>query len=156
MSKTRDSEAPDRSITREDLFPIPPEALFDALVTPSAIRSWWNASNAIVAPVAGGVWAATWGGTGDAPEFVVSATLEAFERPGRILMSGFRYLSPQGPLPFDSSRLATEFLVAPAEGGARLTVTQYGFPGTPDADVFFAGCVTGWEKTFDGIRTFCR
>ena len=142
-----------RSIEREAVFPLAPEALFDLLVTPSAIRAWWSAQQAIVMPRAGGIYCATWGGTEDRPEYVTCATIEVLERPKRLVLADFRYMAPL-PLPFDTSSLVTEFCVEPAQGGARLSVFQGGFPTDTSADAFYAGCQTGWKSTFEGIVRF--
>ena len=45
----------------QESFPVDPECLFELLHTPSHIRHWWRAAQAIVLPEAGGFWAATWG-----------------------------------------------------------------------------------------------
>jgi uncharacterized protein YndB with AHSA1/START domain len=142
-----------RSIEREVVLPLAAEAVFDLLVTPSAIRTWWSAAQAIVLPRAGGVYCGTWGGTEDRPEYTTCATIEVFERPKRLVLADFRYLSPE-PLPFDTSSLVTEFGVEPTQGGARLSVFQGGFPEGASADAFYASCQEGWKRTFEGIVSF--
>ena len=108
---------------------------------------------AIVMPRAGGIYCGTWGGTEDRPEYVTCGTIEVFERPKRLVLSDFRYLAPS-PLSFDTSSLVTEFSVEPAQGGARLSVFQGGFPADAAADEFYAGCQAGWKRTFEGIASF--
>src|SRR3972149_7822260 len=46
-----------------------PETVFQLLITPSAIREWWQASRAIVDAREGGVWGAAWGSSEDDPDY---------------------------------------------------------------------------------------
>lgn len=134
----------------EESFEAAPERVFRLLVTPSDIRGWWSASRAIVLPERGGSFAATWGAEDD-PDYVTIATIRAFEPPARLVLADYRYRAKTGPLPFEAD-FVTEFLVIPEDRGARLRVTQDGFPCDARADAFYAGCERGWKDTFDGIR----
>ena len=141
-----------RSHEHREVFPLPPDALFALLHTPSAIRGWWGASRAIVHPRQGGRWAAAWGPEDD-PEYVTTATMLAFEPPRRIVFGDYQYYSRSGPLPFEAD-FRTAFLVEPHAEGATLQVIQEGFPEGPEGDEFYAACDRGWRDTFAGIRRF--
>ena len=142
-----------REIERSVLLPAPPEAVFAALHTPSAIRHWWGAARAIVNPVAGGLWVAAWGDDEDAPEYITAATLRVFEPPRRLVMAEFRYFARDGALPF-ACDLPTEFSVDPQGEGSLLRVLQTGFPDETAADEFYAACQSGWDDTLKGMERF--
>ena len=142
-----------RKHVHEEVFPAPPERVFALLHTPSAIRSWWGVSRAIVLPQAGGVWAAAWGEVEDDPDYITVATIREFEPPHRLVLTDYRYRARSGPLPF-RAEFVTEFVVRPHPEGAVLRVTQEGFPTSREADDFYAGCQKGWRDTFAGIRRF--
>ena len=72
-----------RAHVHSEEFPVSPDRLFAILTQPSAIRSWWSASRAIVVPAKGGTWAAAWGEDEDDPDYVTVATLSEFEPPKR-------------------------------------------------------------------------
>lgn len=142
-----------RRHVHEELLPCAPERLFALLHTPSAIRAWWGAARVIVLPERGGIWAATWGGSEDDPDYVTVATIGTFDPPRRLVLTDYHYRARSGPLPFDAA-FVTEFLVTPHPDGAVLRVTQDGFPADPAADAFYAACQTGWRETFAGIRSY--
>ncbi|HUF11242.1 MAG TPA: SRPBCC domain-containing protein [Rhodothermales bacterium] len=142
-----------RSIKHSIELETPPEETFRLLHTPSEIRHWWGASQAIVIAQTNGIWVGTWGGSEDHPDYVSAARISDFSPPHRMLLTDFLYES-SAPLPFDSSDLTTEFLVQATDRGSRLWVTQHGFPDEEVADEFFAACQRGWVDTFEGIRRF--
>jgi len=142
---------PTRCHVHEESFPASPDELFALLVTPSAIRSWWSASRAIVVAEEGGSWAATWGADEDAPDYATVATIRVFEPPRRLVLADYRYRAKGGPLPFRAD-FVTEFRIEPRPGGASLRVAQDGFPAGREGDEFLAGCERGWRDTFAGIR----
>jgi uncharacterized protein YndB with AHSA1/START domain len=135
-------------------LPVPPERVFEILITPSAIRDWWGAARAIVLPQVDGTWAAVWGADEDEPDYIAIARLAAFDPPRRLKFADCQYFARSGPLPFDSSALSTEFTAEPRPTGALLRVVQDGFPDDPAADAFYAACEKGWQDTFAGIRRF--
>lgn len=141
-----------RSHQHEEQFSASPQALFELLLTPSAIREWWSASAAIVVPRIGGCWAARWGEEDD-PDYLTAATIEVFEPPRRMVLADYQYVAKQGGLPFEAD-FNTEFVVEAAADGARLRVTQHGFPAGPEADEYLAACKQGWTDTFAGIRRY--
>ena len=138
----------------EEPFGVPPERMFDMLVTPSAIRGWWGASHVIVIPKIGGVWTAAWGDEDD-PDYISSATLVEYDPPSRLVMKYGEYYAKSGALPFKFSDDAlTSFTISPDAEGCRLRVEQTGFPCDAVADGFYAACETGWKNTFAGMREF--
>lgn len=146
------SDATLRTHVHEERFGVPPERLFAALHTPSSIRGWWGASRAIVMPEAGGTYALAWGDEDD-PDYITIATIEAFEAPRRLRLVDYRYRAKDGGPPFEAD-FTTEFELEPDPEGARLRVTQRGFPPGPDGDAFLDACATGWRDTFAGVRRF--
>ncbi len=77
-----------------------PATPFSALVTPSAIREWWNANRAIVNARHGGYWMAAWGSREDQPDYVCGYDISDFETPPRLEFSSPRYAAQTGDLPF--------------------------------------------------------
>ncbi len=142
-----------RAITREDVFPAAPEALFRLLHTPSEIRRWWGAARAIVIATQGGLWVAAWGTAEDAPDYIAAATISEFRPPQRLVLSDYRYYARAEPLPFEAD-FVTEFEVMAHPDGSVLRVAQRGFPGVSEADAFYAACEQGWRDTFAGIRRY--
>lgn len=142
-----------RTHVHEESFPVPPEKLFALLHTPSAIRKWWGAARAVVVPEPGGGWAAAWGASEDAPDYVTMATIREFEPPRRLVLSDYRYRAKSGPLPFEAE-FVTEFVVTPQPEGSLLRMSQDGFPAGPEGDGFHAACERGWRDTFAGIRRY--
>lgn len=143
-----------RSHVHEEQFDTSPKAMFDLLVTPSAIREWWGASRVIVLPKQGGIWTAAWGDEND-PDYITTATLVEFDPPKCLVMKYGEYYAKSGPLPFRFADDAiTRFSIEPDGSGCRLKVEQTGFPCDAVADEFYAACETGWKDTFDGIRNF--
>ena len=142
-----------RKHIHEEEFETTPERLFMLLVTPSSIRQWWSAANAIVIPKVGGTWTAAWGDDEDHPDYITAATIREFDAPNRMVLDNYQYHAKSGPLPFEAD-FVTAFVVSATPSGASLQVTQDGFPSTSDSDGFFAACQQGWQDTFDGIRAF--
>lgn len=138
----------------EVLLPCKPERTFALLHTPSAIRQWWGAARAIVLAWPGGLWVASWGEHEDDPDYISAARIAWFEPPRRLVLAEFAYFARSGPLPFDCSRLSTEFTVEPRPGGSRLRVVQDGFPSDSSADAFYGACERGWRDTFEEIKRY--
>lgn len=148
---------PERIPTRDHVAAVElaasPERVFAALTTPSAIRAWWGAARAIVLPEAGGLWAAVWGASEDDPDYVTVARVAVSEPPRRLVLDDYRYRAKSGPMPFKAD-FRTSFEIARTTTGARLTVTQSGFPCDPVADDFYRGCETGWATTLRQLAAF--
>ncbi len=129
------------------------ETVFQMLITPSAIREWWQASRAIVDAREGGIWGAAWGNEEDDPDYKGFYKIGVFEPPRRIVFTDSTYYAKTDPLPFQAN-FVTEFLVRPTAKGCVLQVTQDGFPVGPIADDFYKGCEIGWKNTFQNIRAY--
>lgn len=134
-------------------LPVTTERAFSLLITPSAIRTWWGASRAIVLAHSGGLWVAAWGADEDRPEYILAYTVEAIEPPRLLRLTHSRYLARTVGPPFDP-RLTVEFTIDPLPGGCRLCVANDGFPDAASADEFLAGCERGWRDTFASIRRY--
>ena len=130
-----------------------PSSVFAALITPSQLRGWWSVSRAIVIPKTNGIWCATWGEDEDSPDYASSATITVFEPDRRLVLSDYKYVSPEGGLPFEAN-FETTFEIQAIDDGAELTVTQTGFPADSVADEYYAGCETGWRQSLDGLERF--
>ena len=144
-----------RSHTHEESFDVSPEQMFELLITPSAISGWWGASTVIVSPSPNGVWAAAWGDEDD-PDYVTTATLAEVDAPRKLVLEYEGYYSKAGDLPFEFANHASTTFTIEQEGtsGCRLQVEQTGFPSDQVADEFYEACETGWQKTFEGIRSY--
>ena len=129
------------------------EKVFDSLISPAAICSWWQASSAIVIPIKGGIWIATWGDTED-PDYITAHRMTEFERPKTIVFDDAEYIAKAEPPPFELET-ATKFEIEPvSDEKCVLKVIQTGFPADSIADEFYAACETGWKNTFYGMKTF--
>jgi uncharacterized protein YndB with AHSA1/START domain len=137
---------------RVDL-PVPPDVVFAALHTPSAIRQWWGAARAVVLPGAGGSWTAAWGPHEDAPDHVTTATIDLFDPPRRLRLTNIRYYARSGALPFEP-HLLIEFSILPVPDGCVLQVRHAGFPVETIADDFYAACERGWRETLAGLQRY--
>jgi ribosomal-protein-alanine N-acetyltransferase len=144
-----------RSIEREIQLPCTPEAAFELLVRPSAIRAWWQAERAIVLPGEGGLWCAAWGDDEDRPDYTTAARLRVFDPPRRLVLDRYQYRSRFGPMPFEAE-FEVEFALREQGAGCVLAVAQRGFPAEPIADAYFDGCRQGWQDTLEGILRLVR
>jgi uncharacterized protein YndB with AHSA1/START domain len=142
-----------RSHTATIEIAAPPERVFTALLTPADIRVWWSASHAIVVPRVGGVWVGAWGWDEAAPDYVTAGDIAVLERPSRLILDNMRYWATLSPLPFEA-QFSVEFVVSPAASGARLAVTQRGFPADRAADDYLAACERGWQDTLFSMKRF--
>ncbi len=142
-----------RSHTHAVDLALSPERAFALLVTPSDIRAWWSASRVIVIPKPGGTWSATWGDDEDAPDYITSATLEVFDPPHQLVLMNYQYAAKAGELPFDAD-FRTTFTVDKTPSGSRISVTQDGFPTSPESDDYYAACSTGWHQTFEQMKAY--
>ena len=140
-----------RTLIHEETFDAPVDEVFNLLITPSAIRSWWGASRAVVLAEEGGTWAAAWGDDEDNPDYMTVTRIENFNPPTGMDQTDYRYHSKEGPLPFEAS-FVTRFRCTPTKSGTTLRVEQEGFPEAHEE--FYQGCVQGWHDTFEGIRRF--
>ena len=126
------------------------ETVFRALITPSMIRQWWQASGAIVLAEKDGIYSVTWGDE-DQPDYITSAVISEIDAPYKLTLNQYKYYSKDGRLPFDDD-LPSTFTLASDGADTILTVQQDGFPEAEMADPYYAGCVKGWRDTLAGIK----
>ena len=138
--------------TLEEPFGISPERMFEILTTPSAIRSWWGASTAVVDARAGGSWVTAWGEVENDTEYVNSFQILEFEPPHRMLLGGGKYTSGTNwPI---ITNITTELIVEAQQSGCVLRIIQESKPADPLLDDYFDACVAGWQNSFEGIRNY--
>ena len=144
-----------RRHVQEEFFTVPSDRMFKALITPSAIRSWWGATKAIVLPQAGGTWVASWGENENEPDYISSFKILEYEPPQRMMLGEGKYFARDGQPPFEMDKMTTEFVIEErGPGMCALRITQDGFPSEKVADDFYEACVIGWNNTFEGIRKY--
>ena len=128
------------------------EEVFDALLQPTSIMKWWGASQAIVIPENGGIYALTWGEDHDSPDYVTIASIAGMERPRTFGLVDYKYANKTGPMPFEAD-FSVRFTLEQQDSGTRLTVLNDGFPQDAIADEFYAGCVQGWKDTLASFQS---
>lgn len=129
------------------------ETVFDALITPSAICTWWQAATAIVVAEEDGFFAAAWGDK-DKPDYITLHRITECRRPEYIVFDDTRYVTKFEPPPFELD-LKTRFEVESVSASESvLRVIQTGFPRVEAADEFYEACETGWKETFSGIEKY--
>ncbi len=139
-----------RIVVKEIVVKVDANTLFDALLRPSMIRRWWFADRALVLPEQGGIYAVGWGDE-DEPDYVTVSTIRALRKPALLRLSYDDYYAKTGRMPFEADMEVT-FRIKELEEGCELGVEQSGFPTDPVADVYFQGCVKGWEDTLASLK----
>ena len=142
-----------RTITLEKDFACTPRDLFDALHTPSALRSWWNADRVIIIPRKNGIFAAAWGEDEDDPEYMSSGIYKVYEPPYKSVMEDFRYYAKSDPVDFEDM-MSIAYEITPSTAGAHLLLTHAGFPDESYADAYFDACVEGWAASLKSLRSY--
>lgn len=140
-----------RSQTHEIDLPASPETVFKTLMAPSAIRGAYGTQRAIVMPELDGMWVVAWGERENDPEYVLGATIKAFEAPRRLLLVCEYCRTKSGALAY-ATGMTAEFIIQKVGGGSLLRVTQSGFPQSRDADAYFESAKQGWKATLQGIK----
>lgn len=153
MNGSNPTQAAVRAMTEIVAISATCQQVFDALITPSAISTWWQANRAIVFPEQNGIWVASWGDDIDDPDYLTAARMTQFDPPNRIVMSDYNYRSKFGELPFQAS-FVTTFDITATDEGCTLRVSQSGFPLDPVADNFYRGCCIGWQTSLKQLRDF--
>ena len=138
-----------RSQWHEIDLPAKPEAVFNLLLSPKAIRGRWDAIGAVVTEL-DGAWVLAWGERENAPEFVMGARIKSFTAPTRVLLPVEYCRAKTGMLPY-ASGMTIEFTIQKIPAGALLRVTQSGFPPDKDADAYYDSCGKGWRAALQGI-----
>ena len=84
MNGSNTTQAAVRAMTEIVAISATCQQVFDALITPSAISTWWQANRAIVFPEQNGIWVASWGDDIDDPDYLTAARMTQFDPPNRI------------------------------------------------------------------------
>lgn len=138
-----------RSQWHEIDLPAKPEAVFNLLLTPKAIRGRWDSVGAIITELEG-LWVIAWGERESDPDYVTGARIKSFTAPQRVLLA-FEYCrARKGMLPY-AATMSVEFTIQKIPAGALLRVTQSGFPADKEADAYYDSCAKGWRAALQGI-----
>jgi len=136
----------------EEPFGVSPERMFEVLITPRAIRSWWGASSVILDPRKGGSFIAATGDGDSKSEYMNAFEILEFEPPSRMILGGGKYYAGANwPI---RTNMTTEFLIEPHPAGCSLQIVVELDPADPLLDDFFDACVAGWQNSFEGIRNY--
>jgi uncharacterized protein YndB with AHSA1/START domain len=136
-----------RSQWHEIELPVPALTVFNALLSPKAIRGRWNNVAAVVADL-DGVWVLAWGPRDNDPDYVSGARIKSFQAPKRIVMTVEYTRSREGMLHF-AAGMTAEFAIKETPAGALVRITQAGLPEGEDA--FFQSCADGWRAALQGL-----
>lgn len=137
----------------QEPFNVAAEKMFEALITPKAIRDWWGASRAIVDPKVGGSWVATYGENEGESEFINTFKFLEFEPPRRMVLGDGVLIAKDQDSPF-VMRTTTEFVVVPIPEGCSLTIMHTGTPTDTESEDFYESSLLGWQNTFEGLRRY--
>lgn len=140
---------------REELaepFGVSPERMFEVLIEPSAIRSWFGASTAIIDAREGGSWVTAFGETERDNDFVTSFEILLFDPPKRMLLgSGKLFSENKWPI---ATNITTDLIIEPTAAGCTLRIIQELVPHDELLDDYFDACVAGWQNSFEGMRNY--
>ena len=142
-----------RTISFSENFPCTPQELFDALHTPSALRSWWNADQVIIIPRKNGMFAVAWGENEDDPDYISSGIYRVYDPPYKSMIEDLRYYTKSDPIDFGSLMSITH-KITPRNSEAHLQLTHTGFPEGTEADAYFEACIQGWATSLKNLRTY--
>lgn len=135
----------------EEPFGVTPERLFTVLTTPSAIRSWWGVSKAIVDLRKGGTWVTAWGESDGDSDHVTSFKIVELEPPTLVVLGSSKYIRVGSTL---ETNMTTEFRIDAHPHGCNLRIVQVLDPHDPFMDDYFDACILGWQNCFEGIRHY--
>lgn len=140
------TESQGSSITRT--FAAPPEAVFDAWVTPESFAAWWGGSeiqvplNSLSMDVRpGGAWKATMILGNGIPDFHWHGEYLEVDRPHKLVMT-------MTDEPGDAREILTVLLTA-VDGGTQMVFSQTGGRLTPEQ---YEGTTRGWQTAFDTLE----
>lgn len=119
--------------------------VFDALTTPSLVKQWRGASQAIIIPDEDGVYALTWGNDLDKPEYVSTAKISEFKPHVKLVLQDYTYLAHNEQLHF-KTRFQVKFEITCHTHFCILNLTHLGFPDNHDADDFYKRMEKSWEE----------
>lgn len=128
--------------------------VFDSLIKPNAIKSWWSANQVVVTPKEKGHFIVQWGQNIDEPDYVNIFEFVSVNPPHSISLNFLDYYSKTGNLSFEAN-FGLAFHLEEKEGEiCQLTVINSGFPEDKAADDFFQGCIDGWKATLAAIKDY--
>jgi uncharacterized protein YndB with AHSA1/START domain len=136
----------------EEPFGVSPERMFTILTTPSAIRSWWGVSKALVDLREGGTWITAWGEAEEDSDNVTSFKIVELDPPRRFVLGSSKYIG-EGRRTLETD-IRTEFHIESHPAGCNLRIVQTLAPHDPMLDDYFDACVLGWQNCFEGIRNY--
>ena len=142
-----------RSVIRSIQLNSPVSEVWNCLLHPSAVKSWWSANQAIIHPEKGGIYAVSWGENIDDPDYVTYANIVEFERFKKLSLANYSYFAKTGNLPFEAE-FTNDFILEESPAGTILKVVQDGFPDDAIADDYLKGCEKGWEDVLSAIKNF--
>lgn len=123
--------------------------VFTALITPSLIRQWWQATYAIVVAREKGLFAVAWGDE-DNPDYVSAASIQAIDPPNKLRLTNFIYSVKDKPVSCTDDSKA-EFYLKDTADGILLKVLQTGFG--EDSYEYIKACDKGWKDVLMAIKS---
>ncbi len=133
-----------------------PQYIFDALLNPSAITTWWQAKTAIVIKKNDGIYAVSWGTDIDDPDYVTVSIIRNLVSQKGFSLEYSSYEAKTGKLPFEAKMYVHFTIIPTSKTTSKLEVKQTGFPDDPIADDYFKGCNTGWNLVLGTIKKYCE
>lgn len=130
--------------------------LYNALLNPSAIKEWWEASTAIVVKENGGTYAVSWGNDIDDPDYVSLSIIRNLKPYEGFSLEYISYYSKMGKLPFEAKMNVDFFISSVSDSNQKLEVKQTGFPDNKIANEYYIGCKVGWETVLNNIKKYCE
>jgi uncharacterized protein YndB with AHSA1/START domain len=135
------------SITRT--FAAPPEAVFDAWVTPASFATWWG-SRAFEVPLEfismdvhpGGTWRATMSLGRDIPDFHWYGVYVEIDRSNKLVLT----MSDRS----GNARETISVTLTAVDGGTEMLFSQTGGNLTAEQ---YEGTTVGWQTNFDAMDT---
>ena len=114
-----------------------PDAVYDALATGEGFDSWFTTGSEIDARP-GGSFTFRWLKWGpDRTDGEISGPVLEAERPRRYVFQWNDHLGDRTTVAFD---------IEPRDGETLVTVTETGYPDTPDGRWQFMDCAVGWGE----------
>jgi len=130
------------------------DKVFAALITPSQIIQWWQASSALVVARKDGLFAVRWGGNEDDPDYISAASITRFNPPQFIRLENFIYYV-KGQPEENIEDLPAEFRIKEKSAGAvELEIYQAGFPS--DQPDFMENCRKGWQDVLIALKKLLK
>lgn len=135
------------TVTR--MFAVPPEAVFDAWITPASFAAWWGGHD-IKVPLEslsmdvreGGLWRATMILGNGMPDFHWRGEYLEVDRPNKLVMT----MTDEA----GSERELLTVILTAVDGGTEMRFSQTGGHLSPEQ---YEGTTVGWQIAFDALVT---